>query len=275
MARKIWLLGGDERSAYGAEHLKNQGISVQTYGVPHYPDEPLPAAFDRVILPFPSFQGALLRGHSAIPAEELICRIEEGSCVYGGLLGSHKEAMEARGCKVFDLYGTEPLTTSNAALTAEGAVSLAIERSPLSLCGANCLVIGYGRIGKLLAQRLQSFSAHVTVTARKEANCSLAEAFGFCTDYTGKYLHGLGQFDFVFNTVPAPVLSRKQLGELPQHCLVMELASAPGGFSPADCTDLGLNYVPAPGLPGRFSPQSAGILYTRCILDLISEEEEV
>ncbi len=275
MAREFWLMGGDERSYWAAEHLKAEGVAVHTYGVPKLADTPLSEAFEEVILPFPSFQGALLKGHSAVPVEEVLCRIRKGTCIYGGLLGSWKEAMAERGGEVFELYGSEPLTTYNAVLTAEGALCLAIENSPVCLYGAECLVIGWGRIGKLLAQRLQSLSARVTVSARKEGDRALAEAYGFLTDQTGIYRHGLRQFDFVFNTVPFPVLSRKQLSALNPHCLITELASAPGGISEEDCKALGLSYLNAPGLPGRFSPKTAGTLYARSILDLTFKEEGI
>ncbi len=267
MGRAFWCLGGDERSFYAAQYLKSRGLRVCCFGVPGMENSPLLERLERVILPFPSFQGALLRGKSAIPVEELLCRLGAGSCVYGGLLSSHAEVIRAHGGKPIDLYGAEPLTTENAALTAEGAICLAIGNSPVSLQGASCLVIGFGRIGKLLAQKLCALGARVTVATRKEADRALAEALGCLSEETGAYRHGLGQFDFLFNTVPAPVLSRAQLETFSPRCLMMELASQPGGFSPEDCKELGLSYLPAPGLPGRFSPKTAGALYAGHILD--------
>lgn len=273
MVGEFWLMGGDERSRYGAEHLEKQGFSVHSYGLPGRADAPLPETFERVILPFPSFQGALLRGRGAVPVEELLCRIGRGTQIFGGLMSAWKGQMEAQGGKVCDLYGAEPLTTCNAALTVEGAICLAIEKSPRGLLGANCLVLGFGRIGKLLAHRLQAFSSQVAVAARKEKDRALAETLGHLSDQTGQYLHGLEQFDFIFNTVPAPVISRQQLEKLNPCCLLVELASQPGGICPQDCAELGLTLIPAQGLPGRFSPKSAGALYAQSILDLTFGEE--
>ena len=275
MAREFWLTGGDERSYWTAEHLKAVGMAVHTYGVPGLADAPLPEAFGQIILPFPSFQGALLKGHSAVPAEEVLCRVRKGTCIYGGLMDPWKKAMEERGGRVFELYSSEPLTTYNAVLTAEGALCLTIEHSPIALYGANCLVIGYGRIGKALAQRLQAFSARVTVAARKKSDLALAEAFGLLSEETGLYRHGLRQFDFIFNTVPFPVLSRGQIKEISPQCLMIELASAPGGICREDCEAQGLSYLSAPGLPGRFSPKTAGALYAQSILDLTFKEEGI
>ena len=172
-----------------------------------------------------------------------------------------------------DLYDTEPLTTANAVPTAEGALALAIGHSPITLHGAACLVIGYGRIGKILAQRLRALGAMVTVAARKSADRALAEGFGLQSDVTGAYLHGLSQYDFVFNTVPSLTLDETQLRQLPPHCLLVELASPPYGIDRAACERLGLTHVPAAGLPGKFAPKTAGALYAQSILALLQREE--
>jgi dipicolinate synthase subunit A len=41
-------------------------------------------------------------------------------------------------------------------------------------------------------------------------------------------------FPLVFNTVPAPVLGGDRLARLPDHAVVIELASAPGGDDSGD-----------------------------------------
>lgn len=273
MEETLWMVGGDTRSFWAAQHLRNQGLTVMTHGVPKLSDAPLPAAFSALVLPFPSFQGALVRGSSAIPVEELLCRTGKQTGVFGGLFGIWRKAFESRGAHVIDLYDTEPLTTANAIPTAEGALALAVERSPITLHNASCLVIGYGRIGKLLARRLQALGASVTVAARKSGDRALAEAFGLQSEVTGRYLHGLGQYDFVFNTVPAATLNEAQLCRLPPECMLIELASPPYGIDAEACKRLGLFYVLASGLPGQYAPKTAGSLYAQSILDLLDREE--
>ena len=273
MEETLWMVGGDERIFWAAQHLRNQRFTVLTQGVPKLSDTPLPSAFSTLILPFPSFRGALVRGVSAIPVEELLCRAGRQTRVFGGQFGIWREAFESRGACVNDLYDTEPLTTANAVPTAEGALALAMEHSPITLHNASCLVIGYGRIGKLLARKLQALGASVTVAARKAADRALAEACGMQSDETGTYLHDLGQYDFVFNTVPAETLNEAQLRRLPPECMLLELASPPYGIDAEACKRFGLFYVLASGLPGQYAPKTAGALYAQSILDLLEREE--
>lgn len=269
----FWVLGGDARSHWAARHLAANGHTVKTFGVPDAPDTPLPFYIERLVLPFPSCQGALVRGHSAVPMEEVLQHVDADSTVYGGLLGSWREALAHHGAKVRDLYGTEPLTTANAIPTAEGAIQLAMDHTPITLHGSQCLVIGFGRIGKILARKLHGLSARVTVAARQPTDLALAEAMGLQTDRTGRYLRGLSQYDFVFNTVPAKVLTEEQLDALHPDCLLTELASLPGGFSQDYCKERQINFLFAPGLPGRCAPKSAGVIYAQNILNDLQREE--
>ena len=274
MRMEFWVLGGDERNYWAASHLQANGHTVRCFGVPNATDTQLPFYIERLILPFPSFQGALVRGHSAVPMEEVLQHVDADSTVYGGLFESWREPLEHHGATVRDLYGTEPMTTANAIPTAEGAIQLAMDHAPITLHGAQALVIGFGRIGKILARKLHGLSACVTVAARRPTDLALAEAMGLQTDLTGKYIHGLSQYDFIFNTVPAPVLTEEQLDALRGDCLLMELASLPGGFSQEYCREHNINYLFAPGLPGRCAPKSAGAIYAQNVLDDIRKEEE-
>ncbi len=269
MSATYYVLGGDQRSYWTALQLRQSGQCVLTHGVPSLDNSPLPNCFsanDRLVLPFPSFRGEFLRGETAISIHDLLERLSIGTQVFGGLFSAHRASFESRGAAVCDLYDAEPLTTANAVPTAEGAIQCAMEHSPITLHGSHCLVVGFGRIGRVLAQKLHALSADVTVSARKNADCAMAEALGMHSDRTGVYRHGLSQFDFVFNTVPARVFSEEQLRQLPASCVLIELASAPYGIPETQCRTLGLSYHLAAGLPGICAPATAGTLYAESIL---------
>lgn len=270
--KEICLIGGDARAYWAARYFEACGYAVRAVDVPQLADAALPQTTECVVLPFPSFRGDTVRGAGVIPLEAITARLTPKSTVFGGLFGEHRAVLEARGARVFDCYGAEPLTTANAVPTAEGALALAMEHSPITLHGAHCLVIGFGRVGKVLAQKLHALSARVTVAARRPADRALAEAYGMQGDVFGEYPRGLS-YDFVFNTAPAEVFTREQLARLPPDCVLIELASRPHGISEADCAALGLSYFFAPALPGKCAPKTAGALYAQCILDCLEKEE--
>lgn len=117
----------------------------------------------------------------------------------------------------------------NALPTAEGALQIAMEELPITLHGARALVLGYGRIGSLLARRLHTLGAIVSVSARSNASFAHIWAEGMQALDTRALGGKLGEFDVLFNTVPAQVLGMAELAELREDCLVIDLASKPGG----------------------------------------------
>ncbi|MBQ1372586.1 MAG: hypothetical protein IIY70_06595, partial [Oscillospiraceae bacterium] len=120
------------------------------------------------------------------------------------------------------------------------------------LFGTNCLVLGWGKVGKPLAAHLKAFQAQVTVAARRpEARAEAAQLGYSLRDFETS---GTAP-ELIFNTVPAPSLSRSELEALGPDCLWVELASAPGGL-PADWKP-GFSVLPANALPGRRLPKSA------------------
>lgn len=109
-----------------------------------------------------------------------------------------------------------------------------MEELPITIQGAHVLVLGNGRIGSLLSSKLRALGADVTVSARSAHDFARIETAGHRALHT-KFLAGhLSGFDLVVNTVPARVLGASELTELPAACLILDLASKPGGAGDAN-----------------------------------------
>ncbi len=67
-----------------------------------------------------------------------------------------------------------------------------------------------GRIGQLLSRKLQALGAQVTVSARRSRDLGMIRAMGFRAAVTGQW-EDLSPYRVIFNTVPAPVLSQRDL----------------------------------------------------------------
>lgn len=156
--------------------------------------------------------------------------------------------------------------------TCEGAIQLAMEQTAYTLQGAACLVIGYGRIGALLAHKLQALGANVTVSARSVRDFARIEVSGLPALDTRHLAAHLKPFQIIFNTVPAPILDTAALSGLASDCLIIDLASMPGGIDadaklPADC-----RLLHALSLPGRVAPLSAARAIHNTIVTILQEE---
>ncbi len=171
----------------------------------------------------------------------------------------------------FDLMKNERITILNAIPTAEGAIMEAIKNSNTNLHKSSCLILGYGRCGKVLARKLQALDANVTVAARSRDTLAYANAFGYYTIPLNNIEVILSSFDYIFNTIPALVLDEKCLDLVNNDVLIIDIASDPGGVDYDYAKKLGLNARLCLGLPGKVAAKSSASLLVSEILMFMKE----
>ena len=282
------VIGGDRRSAALAALLQTDGHRIRTFALEQA--APAPGILresclqscvygaDCVLLPCPAEKGGCLSAPLSaekLPMPELIRSLWPGQLLLGGRFSEETVTAALKGkLLTADLLRRPEVAVGNAALTAEGALCRLMEHSERALWQSRALVLGWGRIGSLLARRLQGLGAEVSVAARGRRDRAMAEALG-CRAFAYEELeHSLGDFDFVVNTVPARVLTEGMLCLIRPDALLLELASPPGGFDSALAQNIGLQTLSAPGLPGETAPRSAAELLKRAVYAAIEEMEE-
>lgn len=169
-------------------------------------------------------------------------------------------------------YGKEDsYALLNAVPTAEGAIKLAIENTDFTLWQSKVLVIGYGRVGKILADRLKKLGCKVTVSARKQTDFAMLSALGFEYTHTNELILGNLPFDIVFNTVDFPVL-REETFKRSDCTLAVDLSSL-GGFSIEEAERAGVKAIFASGLPGKIAPKTAAKILFDTVNNIIIREK--
>lgn len=184
---------------------------------------------------------------------------------------AHEKA-KGYGIEIIDYLEREEFSILNAIPTAEGAVEIALRELPVTLFGAACLVTGYGRIAKVLARLLQAFGARVKVVARKYRDLAWIKANSLEAVHLSELSRHLGAVDALFNTVPSMILDEEKLGLLRRRCLIVDLASKPGGVDFAAAERLGLKAIHALSLPGKVAPESAGAITLDTIFNILREK---
>ena len=166
-------------------------------------------------------------------------------------------AAQDRGICCHDLMEDPALAWFNTLATAEGAICEAIIASPVNLHQSHCLILGYGKCGKALAQYLKGMFCHLDILTddtTEQAQASLA------AHRTGTLSHMerlLPDYDFIFNTVPALILTASLLEKADPRVTIIDIASAPGGVDYEAAKKLNLTARSALGLPGKYSPASS------------------
>lgn len=280
------IIGGDKRQLFAAEALEHAGCRTVLFGfetcelaegrrqAPTLHEAMAEADF--VLLPFPAetAQETLNAPFCRTPVDrrELLKTLPDGVPVLGGKLSLLlKEEAERQGVTLIDYAGREELSIRNAIPSAEGALQIAMEELPVTLHGAECLVAGYGRIGRALASMLRGIGACVTVSARRASDLEWIRFEGYRALETGALRGKLGWLDVVFNTIPALVFPQDVLEELPPRCLVIDLASMPGGVDFEAARRIGRKTIHALSLPGKTAPATAGTAIAETVLQMLQE----
>ena len=282
----IWVVGGDQRQASMAALMAEDGHTVHTYALDRL-ETPITGAAaqadltgavlaDCVVLPLPVADeearlNAPLSAQSH-PLGVILDALRPGQAICAGRITAPVRAMaEQRGLTLHDYFAREELAVANAVPTVEGAIQIAMEALPITLHNARVLVIGYGRLGRLLAHRLDALGARVSASARSWADLAWIEALGYGVEHTGQLKGWLCSYDLVINTVPAPVLDREALADLKPECLVIDLASKPGGVDLPNARALGVEVIQALSLPGRVAPVTAGRSVKNTVYNILHE----
>lgn len=279
MKQSFGVIGGDRRQAELARLLTSDGRTVYTYGLEKWKpggecELHRACAADVVILPLPlcKEEGILNCQETLLPTKELFSYIAPKQIVLAGQVKpqQQKEARD-RGIRLQDYFLREELIVANAAATAEGAIQVALDCLDRTLLGMDCLVLGFGRIGKLLSYRLHGLGARVTAAARKPQDLAWIRAYGWQA-LNVSCLHGcLNSFGAVFNTIPSLVLDESLLCQLSPDCLCVDLASVQG-IDSVIAKNLGLQTIWARSLPGRMVPCTAAAAIRDAIYYMILEE---
>ena len=172
--------------------------------------------------------------------------------------------------EIIDILKFEELTVLNAIPTAEGAIQIAMEKSKITLHGSNCLILGFGRIGKILSKMLLGIGANVYCEARKQHDIAWIKTYGYNAINLEELDKYLNKFDFIFNTIPYLILDKNRLNLLKTDCVLIDLASKPGGIDFEEANKLNLETEWALALPGKVAPKSSANYIYQIIKQIIN-----
>ena len=156
-----------------------------------------------------------------------------------------------------NLWEDETLLCENAYLTAEGAVASAMQKTGQSMTGMQCMVVGYGRIGRALTGILLNLDANVTVISSSERKRREVQECGAHAASMMELTEALPGKQIIFSTPPAMFMDRTALNHVDEDALIIDLASPPYGVDLEAAQALNLHAYREPGLPGRYCPLSA------------------
>lgn len=277
------ILGGDDRNYILSKILINEGYKVNTYLLGDIDNvKDIVELFDNseyIISALPFSRDSI---NINSPKSEKIVSVKEvyetfmlkkyiDKKIFAGKIDNIPLRIQGR---VFDYLKREEFTILNNIPSAEGAIYSAMQNLTSTIYSSKTLVIGYGRLGKILCEMLKGIGSNVSACARKKGDVVLSETFGNKGIYLKDLSRHLNKFDVIFNTVPSKILDEKLIDNISKDCLIIDLASSPGGLDHEYARKNGLKVLWELGIPGKYAPVTSAKYIKETIFNIIEEIEE-
>lgn len=229
-----------------------------------------------LIFPIPfSRDGVLI--NSSIKNSDLKIRtflkcLKKNNVVFAGNFDSSvSNEIKKRAGFVFDYLQDKEFAILNACLTAEAAIAQAVLKSPFSLHFSSCLVLGFGRCGKTIALKLKGLCKNVVVAVSGEVNRAWAVAMGFDVLSLNDLETHLSKFNFVFNTIPARILSGSLLKNFNSKVFVLDITQ--DGIDLNEFKKNLINAETSLQIPGKFKFEEAAKILADLTIKVLKSTE--
>ena len=291
MIQNISIIGGDLRIVKLAELLAKDNFKIKTYAIEEAEelnkiqnikncntlDETIENT-EIVIGPIPlssnNIQINTPFSKKVITLEELAKKIKNKKFIAGNIKKEFYEYSQNNNSEIIDLLKKEELTILNTISTAEGAIQIAMEETIKTIHSSNILILGFGRVGKTLANILKGIGANVYCEARKNEDLAWIKTYGYEPITIDNLNENLNKFDIIMNTIPALVLKEKEINCLKKDCLLIDLASSPGGIDIKAAKEKGLKTIWALALPGKVAPLTSAEFIRDTIYNILEKNEK-
>lgn len=284
---KISIVGGDFRFVKLAEILLEEGINVYTYGLEKSDElkktegivqcntiNEIIEISDVIIGPIPfSKNGIELNApycNNNIKIIDLIKGLENKTFIAGNIpneINIHKS-------NVIDILKREELVILNAISTAEGAIQISMQETLTTLSECKVLIMGFGRIGKILSCKLKGMGIDIYCEARKPVDFAWMRAYGYKIVKLEELDNKINDFDVIINTIPHLVLNSERIRKMKHECVIIDLASLPGGVDKEEAERHKVKVISALGLPGKVAPVTSAEYIKETVKNIIMENKK-
>lgn len=286
MNKKVSIIGGDLRIVKLAEMLVDENYQIAVHGLDDAETlnnnnkvkkcesiKELMDFSDTIIGPIPLTSNNkdinMTFSDKNITIQELFENMNEKTFI-AGRIDEELKNMNLNNVYI-DLLKREELTVLNTISTAEGAIQIAMEETGRTLHGSNILIMGFGRISKVLSNMLKGIGSNVYCETTNNVKCSWIKAYGYEPVLLNNLNKELNKFHIIINTIPHIILDETNLNLLRKDCVIIDLASNPGGVDRKQATKQGIKLIRALSLPGKVAPITSAE-YIKDTLDNILKE---
>src|SRR5690625_5289005 len=162
--------------------------------------------------------------------KEWFQRLKKTTPVFTGIANEYLMSVTADvGVTLIPLLNRDDVAIYNSIPTAEGTIMMAMENTDYTLHSSKVIVVGFGRVGHTVANKFSALGANVSVSANSVKDLARITEMGLFAIPLDELHEQVNTCDILINTIPAKIINKKTIQQLPAHSLIIDLASKPGG----------------------------------------------
>ncbi len=266
MRKTVGIIGGDLRQKYLADALQMPIVFYANESIQDG-DEVIKCHNLNVLfleseiifvpIPFSRDQKNIFARYffEEISIDAFLSHITKAHLIIGGPFSlTETRRIKELGAKLIDITALETFKLMNAIPTAEGVLSELVIKLNGTIHNSHALVLGYGYCGKRIAQSIKCLGGSVDIYTENNLEKRAVASDGYkCVE-----IDPLKKYDYTINTIPKVVISQEEVNSKMLFIDITEAYSWEGD-----------QFIKMRGIPGRFSPRTAGVIISELLNDLI------
>lgn len=207
--------------------------------------------------------------------EQWFKRLKDSAIVFTGITNNYLTSVTGKyAISLIPLFNRDDVAIYNSIPTAEGTIMMAIEHTDYTIHSSRVIVVGFGRVGNTVASKFSALGAKVSVCARSIMDLARITEMGHTAILLDKLHEHTQTCDLLINTIPAQVVTKESIQQLPTHAFIIDLASKPGGTDFDYAQQRGIKAILAKSLPGIVAPRTSGKIMADVIKQFLNNKEE-
>lgn len=235
-----------------------------------------PQSLDAIILPIPGVGSngqieTVFSDKNIHLTESWVDQLPKDCVIFTGITNDYLTKLcEKRNLRLVSLFDRDDVAIYNSIPTAEGAIMTAIKHTDFTIHGSKVVVLGFGRVGISVASKFDALGANVQVGSIHDADIARISEMGMRAFFLDRLPEMVKDTDILINTIPALVVKKAIIEQLPVQTLIIDLASKPGGVDFDYAKKRGIEAIHALSLPGIVAPKTAGNILSVVIKQILT-----
>lgn len=247
------IIKDDKRYDYTQKYLEKNGFIIQN-------------KYDKKIkfILFPFKENI----DNIIYDKKFFSNLSKDTLIFSGIENKYIKLMSNENNLNYEpIMNSDYVAILNAVPTAEGVISYLIQNRKKTIMDSKILVIGYGRCGKVLAQKLALLGAKVYTNTLNQSDYAKAITNKIIPFYEMNFWNN--DFDIIINTACAQTIDNKNLEYISDKTLLIDIT--PVGFEIEAARKKNPYSNRLLAIPSKFALQSAGEILGKYIYERVIE----